>query len=299
MRKIVLVLAVLFLAAPTWATVSVDCVVLDVPGPNYVVAVNYTMGGGDANLPRAFGIRIDVNNGAVIEDIDVNDTDYYIFPGSIDINDTTGEVDSNGTAVAEGGVGQGYVILEMGSLYAATDPKHTTAPPSSGLLCTFEVSKECVVSLSPDTDRGGVVMENLNYGESISLNGCTLLYDDCFPQNHPDWAEYDAMGRPPCWCYPRQCHGDADGILNQEFMKTDHWVSLGDLQIMAIGWTLADTDPNFSTFICGDFKHASETQFGILHSFRVGLKDLQEMAKYWKGPNGGMPVPDANCLTVY
>ena len=30
----------------------------------------------------------------------------------------------------------------------------------------------------------------------------------------PDAAEWATVGKPESWCNPRQCHGDADGILN-------------------------------------------------------------------------------------
>jgi hypothetical protein len=297
MRKILIALSVMFLAAPVWATINVNCTVLDLGSdPNYTVEVSYTVTGGDSNLPRAFGITIDVNNGAAVSGIDVNDTDYYIFPGSIDINDSNGAVNGWGSAIVDYNSNpNGGFTLEMGSLYATGDPYgHETAPPSSGTLCTFDVSKECVVSLSRDTDRGGVVMED--GADYATLNGCTVAYDNCFPLGHTDWAQYDAMGRPNCWCYPRQCHGDADGIKNSEFMKLDHWVGLPDLQILAIGWLQPDEDPNFSTFICADFNHRAETQFGIPYTFRVGLPDLQELSTYWKGPNDGKPDPNADCL---
>jgi len=294
MRKFVLVLIVLLLSASAWAAVTVNCTAVD-PGNTYEVRVSYAVT--DSNNVRAFGIRIDVNNGATISNIDVNDKDYYIFPGSIDINDTTGEVDANGTAVAEGGNGQSYMILEMGSLYAAADPKHQTAPASSGTICTFETSKECVVSLSRDTDRGGVVMEDGS--DYASLSGCSLAYADCFPQAHPDWAQYDAVGRPDCWCYPRQCHGDADGTENVQKGMLPHWVGGPDLTILISGWKMPDTDPNFSSFICADFTHTSHIQKGVLYPFRVGGPDLTILSTYWKGPNPPNPAPDANCLTVY
>lgn len=295
MRKFVLVLIVLLLSASAWAAVTVNCTAVD-PGNTYEVLVSYSVT--DSNDVRAFGIRIDVNNGATISNIDVNDKDYYIFPGSIDINDTTGEVDAYGQAVAEGGNGQSYMILEMGSLYAATDPCHTTAPAKSGTICTFETNKECVVSLSRDTDRGGVVMEDGS--DYASLSGCSLAYADCFPQAHPDWAEYDAVGRPPCWCYPRQCHGDADNTEHTEKGKLyNFWVGAPDLGVLALGWYKPDEDPNFSSFICADFDHSSHIEKGIPYSFRCGVPDLGIMATYWYGPNDGKPAPDPNCLTVY
>ena len=36
--------------------------------------------------------------------------------------------------------------------------------------------------------------------------------NDCFPSTHPDYATWISVGRPACWCYVRQCHGDTDNI---------------------------------------------------------------------------------------
>ncbi|MHC4110473.1 MAG: LamG domain-containing protein, partial [Planctomycetota bacterium] len=32
---------------------------------------------------------------------------------------------------------------------------------------------------------------------------------DCFPAAHPDYFEWLSVGKPDCWCCPRQCHGNA------------------------------------------------------------------------------------------
>jgi hypothetical protein len=292
MRKIVLALAVLLLAAPTWAAVNVDCVLVPVPGPNYVVAVTYEVT--DTNDIRAFGIRIDVNNGATISDIDVNDTDYYIFPGSIDINDTTGEVDANGSAVADGGNGQSYMILEMGSLYAAEDAKHPIKPPQSGTICTFKVSKECVVTLSRDAERGGVVMEN-GSDYAGSLGSVIVLYDDCMSRSDPNWAEFDFVERPECWCYPRQCHGDADGKKEGSFLAGYWYVGEDDLDIMSLGWLVKDTENGGRGILdlevggvpvaCADYTHSQEGSF-LAGYWRIGEDDLDEMSLYWLKKEG-------------
>jgi len=284
MRKFVLVLIVLLLSASAWAAVTVNCTSVG----SGEVQVSYTVT--DSNNVRAFGIRIDVNNGATISSIDVNDKDYYIFPGSIDINDSTGEVDAYGTAVAEGGDSQSYMILEMGSLYAATDPCHTTAPASSGTICTFEVSKECTVSLSRDTDRGGVVMEDGS--DYASLSGCTVGYFGCFPQAHADWATWDSVGRPLSWCYTRQCHGDADNAQDGDPKTGYFYVWSGDFNVLATGWKQPYSgDPSVDTWIAADFDHDvdGDPKTGY---FRVWSTDFSILSANWK------TNPDANCLDV-
>ena len=285
-----MVLTVLLLTAPTWAAVSVTCTAVD-PGVSYEVRVDYSVTGGDANNIRAFGIRIDVNNGAAISDIDVNDTDYYIFPGSIDINGTTGEVDSNGTAVAEGGNDSAYMILEMGSLYAADDVKHPCEPPQSGTLCTFETNKECVVTLTRDTARGGVVNENGS--DTASLSGCSLTYADCYSKSRPDWARFDAVGRPPTWCEPRQCHGDYDGLQEGNPKDGYFYVWQNDLNLVIAGWKKDDAYLAANELVgvklgAADGDHATEGNPKDGY-FSVWQQDLNLVVNNWKGN------PDANC----
>ena len=297
MRKFVLALVILLLAAPAWAAQEVECEVLDVPGPNTVVAVNYNID--DGNDIRAFGIRIDVNNGATISNIDVNDKDYYIFPGSIDINDTTGEVDSNGIAVAEGGEGESYMILEMGSLYAADDPVHKTKPLSSGLLCTFEVSKECVVSLSEDTERGGIVLEDITKSFSGTPQGCTVSYFGCLPQVHADWTEWDSVDRPTCWCYYSQCYGDADGIIDGGLKAGGYYhVGSADLTILGGSWRkkyMSRSEPNCVNYTCADFDHGEDGGAKVGGYYRVGSADLTVLGANWRKKCSDTGSSDPNC----
>ncbi|MHC4343238.1 MAG: choice-of-anchor Q domain-containing protein [Planctomycetota bacterium] len=53
--------------------------------------------------------------------------------------------------------------------------------------------------------------------------------DDCLPDTLPEYSLWLALGKPDCWCYPRQCHGDADGIRNGPF-----WVSIFDLNMFRL-----------------------------------------------------------------
>jgi hypothetical protein len=287
MRKIFMVLAVLLLAASSWAAVNVTCTAVN-PGNSGEVRVSYSVT--DSNEIRAFGIRIDVNNNATISNIDVNDKDYYIFPGSIDINDSNGAVNGWGSAVADGGAGENYMILEMGSLYATGDPYgHESAPASSGSICTFEVSRECTVSLSRDTDRGGVVMTDGS--DYASLSGCDVSYFGCLPQAHADWTEWDKVGRPISWCYVSQCYGDADGLLGGS-VKGGGFYHVGspDLTALGAGWKKLyqnDTEyyeyePNALNYLNADFDHTRGGSIKGGGFYRVGSPDLTILGTYWK-----------------
>jgi hypothetical protein len=102
-----------------------------------------------------------------------------------------------------------------------------------------------------------------------------------------DWDEFVAVGMPECWCYPRQCLGDADGL---SFGAKDHfWVSIPDLTILKAAWNKAIGDMTDPTWICADFDHA---EFGAKDHFRVSIPDLTILKNNWNIPDG----PAGTCL---
>jgi hypothetical protein len=289
MRKIVLALLVLLLTVPAMATVEVRCAQVS---DTDQVTVTYDVD--DGNNFRAFGIEISVDNGASISNLDVNDRDYYIFPGSIDINDAGG-VDDWGSAIAA--QDSNSFILEMGSLYAAEDPCHTTAPPTSGLLCSFYVSGDCNVAIANDAARGGVVMEDLDFAGSVDLIGCSVDYDKCMSSAHPDYVQWGLVGEPNGWCasyIPRQCHGDADGRSQG---KANYWVSTWDLDVLVGAWNKSYALIAGQTVLTGggdnvpminaDFDHLPQGK----GNYRVSTWDLDILVASWN--QGGLPDP--NC----
>jgi hypothetical protein len=189
MKKLILVLVVLALAAPALAgdpTVKAAQV-----GDTNVVVITYDVNETpDGNLFRAFALTISVTAGTIGTPYDV-DPNYYIYPGSIVING--GDVSDYGTPVAA--QTSSSVTLEMGSLYASNDPcGHTTAPPKSGVVCRVIVSDTSTVELEVDSTRGGVVMEDTEGTFNVqTING-------------------DVELGPVCWGYTYQCRGDIDNI---------------------------------------------------------------------------------------
>jgi len=111
------------------------------------------------------------------------------------------------------------------------------------------------------------------------------LNPDCFPCTHPDYAEWVTVGKPECWCYPRQCHGDADGLPYGP--EINYWVSIPDLGILKSAWNkpLASLVANE---ICADFDHLPYGK----EDYRVSIPDLTILKANWNIPNG----PDPNCL---
>ena len=287
MRKIVLALLVLLLTVPAMAGIEVvKCA--QVSDTNQVT-VFYDVN--DGNEIRAFGIKVHVDSGASISNLVVTDVNYPIFPGSIDINSIDGSVTYPGTPIGPNDANS--FILEMGSLYVNA----VNAPPDTNELCSFIVDIDCNVIINHDAARGGVVLKDTTKSFDGDLIGCRVTLG-CFPVSDPCHASWVRVGEPECWCNPRQCYGDADGIKHsQKGMEFDFWVGSPDLTILALGWKKADNDPCFSQFICADFDHSLHNQKGIAWTFRVGSPDLSILATYWKGPNLGKPEPPTDCIT--
>ncbi|MHC4310613.1 MAG: DUF7901 domain-containing protein, partial [Planctomycetota bacterium] len=134
------------------------------------------------------------------------------------------------------------------------------------------------------------------YPETVDM-AFAITTLDCFPQSDPNYNEWVSMGRPYCWCFPRQCHGDADGDDEGDPKSGYFYVWANDLAELIAGWKQpysgspgADgPDPDLlpDTWICADFTH---TQEGDPKSgyFRVWANDLAILIANWKSN----PLPD-------
>jgi hypothetical protein len=176
MKKI-MALLVLCLAVPALATVTITAV--DQGGG--VVAINYAVS--DASLARAFALDISVSGGAKITQLVAGSyktngastaasKGYGIYPGTIDINSTTGVVNAYGTPVAPaadpgaaGALGSAAITIELGSVYKGDANK----PATSGTLCKLKVDKTCTLSAVLNATRGGIVMEDTTLTPTVVL----------------------------------------------------------------------------------------------------------------------------------
>jgi hypothetical protein len=219
MKKIIFTLVVALLAAPAWAGVSITAVC-----DSNVVTIEYN--NSESNDVRAFALDISCSNDVNIAILDVNNSDYYIFPGSIDINEN-GDVDdygtpacyksdyTPGTAAYDGtllGPPDSNTTIEMGSLYDGNDPVHKTPPPKSGWLIKFSVNGDTCVTLAENAIRSGVqvgdpngavVMEDPDQTVDVTLTGCCVTLDTC---NQP--CALDVTGWQPGT--PDRCLGPED-----------------------------------------------------------------------------------------
>lgn len=163
-------------------------------------------------------------------------------------------------------------------------------------LTTGSVSTQA--SAEPDTEvlsQDPVATTMVPPGTSVDL--VVSDYECYFGQ--ADYADWVAVDKPECWCYPRQCHGDADGLKYGSVWTGYYYVGTPDLGILADGWMIKDPTkgPGLTgNQGCGDFDHL---KYGSVWTgyYRVGTPDLGILANYWmvKEPTKGPGVP-GDCL---
>ena len=179
MKKIIFVLAVLVLAVPVFARVDLTCVQVGTE-PNVIVSYNNTEG----QPVRAFGLNITVGGGATIVAVECLNSDYYIYPGSIDIDDDEVEEGGWGSCVCDDdyddtlpGLDSNGVTIEMASLYDDDDPEHTTAPADTGDLVklTLSGSDTVCIRIKGNVLRGKVVLEDATSVDPNALGCCVVI----------------------------------------------------------------------------------------------------------------------------
>ena len=319
MRKMILALAVVLLAAPAWAGVTITVTKIS----DTKVAINYDATTELSQLVRAFALDVTATGGTIVGvagyKVGDDNNGYGIFPGNfslyITVNPTTGMVDSwddpNYTPVAPpdtpgalGGLGTDGITIEMGSLY------DTGAPSITGVLCTVTVSEgTCKLCVTGNAIRGNIVMEDA--GEMIPAEAC--INYGCWSEfpNGPgyarQYADWVMFGKPRCWLNSQmlgedisdtglvnytagdyQCDGDANTDRESPLAK---WrVSASDLSLVIANWKkpIATANP------CADIKHDSENP---LAKWRVSASDLSRLITNWKKNRtqlpGNCPRPDA------
>jgi len=164
MKKFLLVLLILAVVTPAMATVTITCTQGATAATKNQITVSFTNDG--AQKVRAFALDVNVTAGAICQTGSAAlSTGYWVYPGTIDINDTNGHIDNYGSPFCPGtargayaGFGTKGVTVEMGSLYVGGP----NAPPQNpgGNLFKIVVKNPCNVHIYANATRGGVVMED-------------------------------------------------------------------------------------------------------------------------------------------
>ncbi|MHC4114992.1 MAG: hypothetical protein ACYSSL_06715, partial [Planctomycetota bacterium] len=195
MKKIILLLVMAMFATPAMALVTIE--VNDLGGG--WAALEYTCTGAN---PVGFGLDVNVTPGVDIIDVNIlhvgendgNGVGFGIFPASfdrlIDPNDPDWNVagytpvaDVNDPGVAGGLPGEA-ITIELGALGIDA--------PNDGTLIEIQVDGTCMMCVSNNSSRGGVVLKRGGNGNFPGSCGVIQLW-------------------PDCWNYPTQCHGDTNG----------------------------------------------------------------------------------------
>lgn len=311
MKKIMfLTLLAFVVTVPAWAAVNITATTTQVTVNSVLVdtdEVVITYENTEPNHIRAFAFDITVQDpcgdpNADAKIVDINEAelnvDYWVYPGSIDINEA-GEVNDVGTPVADpcqlpsdtqGGLGKTGITVEMGSLYVG----ESNAPATSGVLLKLIVDDNCLVKMADNVSRGAVVMEGVGSKANGNYTGTGVnMY------THTDIATWRARGKPKCWCRfwgGRQCLGDADGTSE---LKQNFWVYTYDLNVLLGGWMkpysdMVNPDGSLKTtlaggksipWVCADFAHDTE----LKQNFVVYTNDLNILLANWM--LSGLPNP--------
>ncbi len=327
MRKLMLVMLVAAMAVPAMA--DVEIIVSD-NGDASTADILYVCTGGDADGDKALmaglAIIVTVDAGdmirAVVPAIDgestAGDPGYGVFmkTAQIDMTDpcapvwatpgTASPIAAPGDPGTVGGIDQYQITLELGALFADPCDDMANAPLASGTLCTIEVtdddtSGDSVVTLAlEDVARGGIVMEGGADPCGVTLTGTTMIFAEppCY-EGQPDYAEWVDAGSPDCWCYPRQCHGDADGLKEGNPIAGYWHVGTPDLAYVIDAWLVKNPPKGLGLSGdqgCADFSHTKEGN-PIAGYWRVGTPDLGIMIVTWlvKEVPKGLGVP-TDCL---
>jgi len=274
-------LITLIAAVPAWGRVDITAAQV---GDTDEVIISFDATS-ETNLVRAFSFDIRLSNDANIVEVTGISPDYYIYPGSIQI-DSQGNVIDYGTALAEYndlpsgtllGLDSNGVTIEMASLYAPVGPGSPNAPAKSGDLLSIrvsglgpfptsasgaDVSEYCCVTISGNVARAGstgVVMEDPN--EIVEVNYHSFCFEpwppcnryNCMKFTAPEYPDMETWYWPECWCYAKQCRGDINGTL---FLGKP--VTGADLIIFKSAFNKTNAElalvPNG---ICADLDHAS------------------------------------------
>jgi hypothetical protein len=258
----------------------------------------------ETNLVRAFGLDVQLDNDANVISATGLSVDYWVYPGSI-------QIAADGTITYIGSIGAEYsdlpgdtlpgppdgngVTLECASLYAPVGPGSPNAPAKSGDLAEIIVSKDCTLCVSANVSRAGatgVVMEDPDEVVTVVYACVDVNVPDeqqleCMKLTCPDYPTWEAWGKPDCWCYAKQCRGDADGCGTGPFQ-----IGIPELNGFRDCFNRSDLSMP-PECICYDFDHAKTGPF------RVAIPDLNLFRIYFNKPKLQVPECDKACYNFW
>jgi len=129
------------------------------------------------------------------------------------------------------------------------------------------------------------VCANNGSGSSDYSTSDSGYLTECMPNTVPAkktrWVTY---GRPDCWCYARNCKGDATGTSDGKAPSGPYWVSVGDLNVLKSAWNKLDAALTGNQ-ICADFSRSSDGK-APSGPYAVSVGDLNILKSNWNIVNG-------------
>ena len=277
MKKLVF-LCVALLVAPAMADVTFDG-----SETGGVVTISYT----STDAPRGVALLLTCTGTVEITGYVAADADYNCFidyaftnPDGYDVDPPPAEqhplADPDNPGVIPA-LPATVVSVCMGVL--DTTGAQGAGPANADPLVQLTVTGEGTIEMTADTLRGpdsGVVgseiPSNLSDG-AVSIDvGDGIV--ECIKADSPLYDTWSDLGKPDCWCYARNCRGDADGKK-----IGDYWVQGEDLNILIDAYFDLDGDLPVGG-ICADFDHKK------IGDYRVQGEDLNILIEYYFDEEG-------------
>jgi hypothetical protein len=166
--------------------------------------------------------------------------------------------------------------------------------PNTQTWVKDDVTSPCIDAGNPMSPIGyeqfpnGAIVNMGAYGGTAEAS-LSPRPNKCFPADHPDYDEWVQVGEPVCWCYERQCRGDADCKAQG---KRKYWVSTNDLDILIAAWNKPFAEIEGRTLygldlVCADFDHRAQGR----ENCRVSTNDLDILIANWNVAD----KPHADC----
>lgn len=155
----------------------------------------------------------------------------------------------------------------------------------------------------PCADANSVTIESSPPMES-SLVPPTDPETDCVKSTAFFYSDWIKFAKPACWCFARNCHGDATGNSVGTPASGYAYVTTSDLGTLVSGWQVKEPPKgpgiNNGYSICADFDRREQGNI-IIGFSRIGPGDLNILIKYWniKEPPKGPGVPDCMATGHY
>jgi len=316
MKKVVCLIAVLALTASVAVADPITITAQgNVPSNGYIT-IGYS--GATGAKPVGFSFIVDCGAGgnvAAAGDINKGDSFFDVFidfasddPAAYQAGaDPLTGIWAAANPLAKTDAAGAVTLPAVQFAVSAAELANVAAIPTSGTICVLKLTKvgaaaSTIVTFAEDTLRGGVVDVN-GVAMTVTLPAATtvnFVEPPCFV-GQPQEAYWVSLGSPDCWCYPRQCHGDADDfgqgktpyqpvassdldVLKAAYGKTTAQL-LADPMITVGGHTVAKACADFTRSIHGKAPNQQP----------VAGPDLDILKSYYGKATSAVP---GNCPTT-